>query len=150
MIRDIFFRAKRRDHDGYWAYGYYAPISVSDSHGPQMAIVTIEPNEYMYMGYGGNLASPKFYTVDPNTVGQAIGMVDKNGKQIFEGDICRFREWSRGEMCWIGKIHYEHRQFLISGGPNKECSSPFELAMSRFCSEDIEVIGNIYDNPGMI
>ena len=88
--------------------------------------------------------------VDPATVGQFTGLLDKNGKRIFEGDVCRFREWSRGEMCWIGNIHYENQQFVISGGPNKECETPFSLALSRFVSENIEVIGAIYDNSELL
>ena len=89
-------------------------------------------------------------TVVPETVGQFTGMTDKNGKKIFESDICRFREWNKGEMCWIGKVHFEHQQFMISGGPNKECKTMFELCMSRFIPENIEIIGNIHDNPELI
>ena len=90
------------------------------------------------------------YEVIPETVGQYTGLTDKNGKKIFEGDICRFREWSNGDMCWIGKVHYEHQQFVISGNPNKECGSEFLLVMSRFIPENIEVIGNIHDNPELL
>ena len=90
------------------------------------------------------------HTVYTGTIGQYTGLTDKNGKKIFEGDICRFREWNNGDMCWIGKVHYEHLQFVISGDKNKECEIPFTLPMSRFVSEDIEVIGNIYDNPELL
>ena len=88
--------------------------------------------------------------VVPETVGQFTGLTDKNGKKIFEGDICRFREWSKGDMCWIGKVHYEHQQFVISGEKNKECDSPFLLVMSRFIPKNIEIIGNIHDNPELL
>lgn len=88
--------------------------------------------------------------VVPETVGQYIGIPDKNGKKVFDGDIIRFREWSEGSMCWTGKVHYEKCQFVVSGNPNKECNTPFTLCMSRFASEDIEVIGNIFDTPEML
>lgn len=88
--------------------------------------------------------------VIPETVGEYTGLTDKNGSKIFEGDICRFREWANGDMCWIGKVHYEHQQFVISGNKNKECESPFTLVMSRFISENIEVIGNSIDNPELL
>lgn len=86
----------------------------------------------------------------PETVGQFTGLTDKNGKKIFEGDICKFREWNRGDMCWNGKVRYEYQQFVISGAPNKECATPFTLCMSRFIPENIEVIGNVYDNPELL
>lgn len=90
------------------------------------------------------------YAVNAETVGQFTGLTDKNGKNIFEGDICKFREWSKGDMCWVGKVHYEYQQFVISGNPNKECESPFTLVMSRFVPENIEIIGNIHDNPELL
>jgi uncharacterized phage protein (TIGR01671 family) len=92
----------------------------------------------------------EWHEVIPETVGQYTGLTDKNGKKIFEGDICRFREWSKGDMCWIGKVHYEHQQFVISGDRNKECEGTFTLVMSRFIPENIEIIGNIHDNPELL
>ena len=91
-----------------------------------------------------------YYQVLPETVGQFTGLTDKNGKKIFEGDVCKFREWDNGEMCWIGHVHFEHCQFIISGGANKECPSEFYLVLSRFSPENIEVIGNIHDNPELL
>lgn len=88
--------------------------------------------------------------VDKNTIGQYTGLTDHKDTKIFEGDICRFREWSNGEMCWVGKVHFEHQQFVISGDKNKECETSFTLVMSRFISENIEVIGNIHDNPELL
>lgn len=132
-MREIIFRGKRLDN-GEWVEGN---LFVSDTDGSTYILagsrrVTIE------------------WEVDPGTVGQYTGLKDKNGKKIFEGDVCRFREWSKGEMCWIGKVHFEHQHFMISGGPNKECETMFELCMSRFIPENIEVIGNIHDNSELI
>lgn len=132
-MREIIFRGKRIDN-GEWVEGN---LFVSDTDGSTYILagsrrVTIE------------------WEVDPGTVGQYTGLKDKNGERIFEDDVCRFREWSNGEMCWVGKVHWEHQQFMISGGPNKECETMFELCLSRFIPENIEVIGNIHDNPELI
>ena len=88
--------------------------------------------------------------VIPETVGQFTDLTDKNGAMIFEGDICRFREWNKGEMCWIGKILFDNQQFAIAGPPNKECNSPFHFPLSRINSNDIEIIGNIHNNPELL
>lgn len=141
-IRDIIFHGKRLDNDE-WVEGWY--IHTKRHH----CIITgcIDDGYVVYGHYASDVA---MYDVDPSTVGQYTGLTDKNGKKIFEGDICRFREWSKGEMCWVGKVYWEHQQFMITGGPNKECETMFELRMSRFIPEDIEVIGNIHDNPELL
>lgn len=139
-MREILFRGKRIDN-GEWVYGHiYTQVDLPD---------TIEEEWYWYIKPIGS-ESWVSYRVDPYTVGQYTGLKDKNGERIFEGDVCRFREWSNGEMCWVGKVHWEHQQFMISGGPNKECETMFELCMSRFIPENIEVIGNIQDNPELL
>lgn len=131
-MREILFRGKRIDN-GEWVEGLYTENCISYASG--FAII-----EDYY----------EKYEVKRDTVGQYSGLTDKNGKKIFEGDICKFREWDKGDMCWIGKVHYEHQQFVISGGPNEECATTFTLCMSRFIPENIEVIGNVYDNPELL
>ena len=126
-MREILFRGKRMDN-GEWVEGGYF-----FHYGECRIVAEGTVSDYII-----------HYPVDPATVGQFTGLL-ANGKRIFEGDVCRFREWSRGEMCWIGNIHYENQQFVISGGPNKECETPFCLQLSRFVAGDIEVIGTIHD-----
>ena len=133
-MREILFRGKRSDN-GEWVDGN---LFIPDKEDTPTQICI-----------GTNIIRITFDVV-PETVGQFTGLTDKNGKKIFEGDICRFREWSKGDMCWIGKVHYEYQQFVISGDKNKECESPFTLVMSRFIPENIEIIGNIHDNPELL
>ena len=136
-MREILFRAKRR-YDGEWIYGYYQPsVTARDDIGVTLAVI----NEDGWL---------EDIRVDPETVGQYTGLVDKNGKKIFEYDVCRFREWSHGEMSWVGAVCYEHQQFVISGPSNKECENDFTLQMSRFIPKNIEAIGNIHDNPDWV
>ena len=151
-MREILFRGKRLDN-GEWAEGYLyehepALVGIASENDVQ------EPSKWFIARTGfadWNMPRPvEFVEIDPSTVGQYTGLKDKNGKRIFEGDVCRFREWSKGEMCWVGKVLWEHQQFMISGGPNKECETMFELCLSRFIPENIEVIGNIHDNPELL
>lgn len=134
MDREILFKGKRVDgngHDGEWIYGY-------GTTGEQIIHLDI------YAGFVG-------VKVDPSTVGQYAEKQDKNGEKIFDGDIICFKEWSNGPMCWVGAVEYDYgAMYVIRGGPNQECKSPFELQLSRIASESIEVIGNIHDNPELI
>lgn len=134
VMREILFRGKRVDN-GEWVEGNLFVPDKADT--PTQICI------------GTNIIRIT-YDIIPETIGQYTGLTDKNGKKIFEGDVCRFREWSQGDMCWIGKVHYEYQQFVISGDKNEECESPFTLVMSRFISENIEVIGNIHDNPELL
>ena len=136
-MREILFRGKTKDNCD-WVYGDLIHRKIWSSN---LCIIRKEDS-----GFDNYIDCEVF----PETVGQYTGLTDKNGKKIFEGDICRFREWSKGDMCWIGKVHYEHQQFVISGNPNKECESEFLLVMSRFIPENIEIIGNIHDNPELL
>ncbi len=139
-MREILFRGKRIE-DGQWVEGHY---HFANWYLPPSMEIVDRTHYILQIGHGDA------DNIDPETVGQFTGLTDKNGKKIFEGDICRFREWNKGEMCWIGKVHFEHQQFMISGVPNKECETMFELCMSRFIPENIEVIGNIHDNPELL
>lgn len=149
-MREIIFRGKRTDN-GEWVYGWpFADTADCSLKKVGKCGCPHDGSEYFIVEWVDDFHEYEEREVIPNTVGQYTWLKDKNGERIFEGDVCRFREWSNGEMCWVGKVHWEHQQFMISGGPNKECETMFELCMSRFIPENIEVIGNIHDNPELI
>ncbi len=77
--------------------------------------------------------------VYPETVGQYTGLTDKNGKKIFEGDICKHRSNYSGDFV-ITTVTYTDGQFLAI----VDKDSGFNL------SDKLEIVGNIYDNPELL
>jgi len=126
-MREIKFRGKDLDGDG-WVYGSLVKEVCGD--------VWIFPHGDTYCNAGGDWycrKRPGFCVVDPKTVGQYTGLKDKNGKEIYEGDVVRDYE---------GVIHYV--RWSVGDGCFDFTGSPYTL------SDDCEVIGNIYDSPELL
>ena len=89
--------------------------------------------------------------VSPNTVGQYTGWKDKNGKQIFEGDILGYIGKRKDNMnkVYRRKVVFHEGMFALL---SKEL--PAYSALNYHCMEDgrsaWSVIGNIHDNPELI
>lgn len=74
----------------------------------------------------------------PDTVGQYTGLKDKNGTKIFEGDIVLLKGDEEPYQ-----VAFDESCFQVYG--NSIC-----YVMDNFYDHDIEVIGNIYDNPELL
>lgn len=141
-MREIKFRGKRLDN-GEWIYGSLLVSHFKDD----------KKERYFITQFSGNYTFE--HEVDPNTVGQFTGLRDKNGREIWEGDI--FKEDGSGIVRSVFRVPgglafednpvsfgYDHR------APVYPYSSIAEMQSVSWLSQCCEVIGNIHDNPELL
>lgn len=118
-MREYLFRGKRKDN-GEWVEGY---LYITHNGVYEIGCYNTQMNIERWT-----------FEVDPATVGQFTGLMDKNGKRIFEGDIVRDVDTGN-----IRTVEYHRNRFVFV--------SLLRHFFDVIYEEDWEVIGNIHDNP---
>lgn len=97
--------------------------------------------------------SEEWNYIDKETLGQYTGLDDKNGKEIYEEDIVLLACYHYEEPLFSRefKVIYDEEKgmWLLVDLEDKENIYTFENIRGYYKTE-IEVIGNIYDNPELL
>ena len=128
-MREILFRGKRLDN-GAWETG-------------SLVIVRMDCHDAQY--YIADKMTGYHTPVDPSTVGQYTGLKDKNGKRIFEGDIAKVLQGKDKDIAYVG---FENGAFMLY----PKTGNIYERTLWSYWYNDwdVEVVGNITDNPELL
>ena len=161
-MRTIKFRGKcvaDSKYAGQWVYGGYSE--------PQE---DCKQNEGLITVYLGGSSTCKYHVI-PNTVGQFTGLHDKNGKEIYEGDIMGLPENDANGVKYKNRytrvVEWVNDGFFLldyctMGGEVRKYGDRLALEISlksnydgiARCFQrrglDYTVIGNIHDNPELL
>ncbi|MCK4686555.1 MAG: hypothetical protein KAT66_00335 [Candidatus Lokiarchaeota archaeon] len=105
----------------------------------------IENSEYWIKQYKNGLRNLEIM--------QYTGLKDKNGKEIYEGDILKIKEdwdeygWKAGE---IGDVIFEEYFYGISLNSQNKPGTKYTVYLDVDNGKDVEIIGNVYENKDLI
>ena len=133
-MREFLLRGKRTDN-GEWVYGYYTKARYFLNKKEMHIIFEPDVEAFPHCEFTG------YEEVLPETVGQYTGLTDKNGVKIFEGDIVSLVKHDG----LIYKVVYVPCRYELVNSKGVNC-----FVLDIYKSENIEVIGNIHDNPELL
>ena len=124
-MREILFRGKCI-YNNEWVYGF---------------LFITRKGQYNIKWYDPQFGSSKTSEVYPETIGQFTGLVDKNGKKIFEDDVFVHNNKYRYKVLWCN----DHKGFYAEGINLSDYD--YVGNFYEFC---LEVNGNIHDSPELL
>lgn len=150
MKREIEFRG--RTAKGEWVYGDLLNLHNGDKYIVNNKFGACIDDKGNFI----NTESPFVCKVIPETVGQYVGITDKNGKKIFENDIVKVSTYAYGLSEKNGQVKFENGEYIVMlpsiikgkfathrlNLKKEECR---EMGFTITITYEYEVIGTVFD-----
>ena len=137
-MREILFKAKRKDN-GKWVEGYYCKTTIGND---------VRPSDVIFVPFKVSRNEEwGWMKVDFDTICQYTGLTDKNGKKIWENDICDRKE-KYPEIVVFNEGDWQLDYSYVFGKEihSDACNLGFYVC-ERNC---VEVVENIFDNADLL
>mgnify|MGYP006432317411 CR=1 FL=1 len=141
-MRKIKFRGKRTDNRK-WKYGFYYYNQKDDVH-VIVENTTLDDTEFDVK----NKNILRHHVVDPKTVGQFVGVQDKQGTDIYEDDIIEYGDYSRNVRVRLGSTPQPKIRSKIKINDLVNSNKP--KGNGCFKPEHLLILGNIHDQPELL
>lgn len=136
-------KAKRTDN-GEWIEGNL--VWSEDADEEYRAVIIPKNKSNMFISSNeGDLGFETWYLVGPSTICQYTGLTDKNGKKIWENDICIIHSSNIDEEdgCFTVEWDGEGARFALYG-------EGLTVDFDNLYSYECEIMGNMFDNPELL
>ena len=144
-MREVLFRGKLIDN-GKWVQGY---------------LYRFWDHAYILWGMIGDRTGdvPDMKEVDAETVCQYTGLTDKNGRQIFEGDIITYQHDNddcpfpnKDTKRRVGRVYFQEFRSCFAVAEGRNGSDMINQDLFKYVQNRnrVEVISNIFDNPELL
>lgn len=133
-MREIKFRGKSKNTNE-WVYGN---LIIGNNYN---FIITDEDYDNVVASLDTLVCHP--IKKDSETICQFTGLYDKNGIEIYEGDLVYFCNANHDEEDGAMLVIFEDGEFAITGGG-------LYVSLCECYDWELEVVGNKFDNPELL
>lgn len=128
MSREIKFRAWIKDIDGDEEFGYVPPTTIQEMiHSKKSTFSLKQLNDLVEFE-------------------QFTGLKDKNGKDIYEGDILAWHSNVYRKHDWVGIVVYRGAGFTVQDSDKSYSSSEWLECACQKDANIVEIVGNVHED----
>ncbi len=136
--KEILFKAKLKDGKGWVFWDIYGGLTGATGKSKRYERKTQHGVSYYYA------ATQIVLQIDMDTISLSTGFKDKNKKRVFDGDIVKVNLIG-SDREYIGEVARNDGGLCIV----ESCSGD-DYPLSSFCTQEVEIVTNVYDNPDFI